>query len=625
MGAPQNACPMRLFLVAVLTSTLVGCSKGDELKSAALKVQLHYEGFRPGCVTLTVTDQTEVSRHVTKDVNVSAGAPPGTLSVAVFRQAGWSNDVKLLAQAHEQSCEGARVATAEATASLEKDGITPVELLLAATDGDGDGFVVSTEGGTDCNDRDATVGGPTPWYPDDDNDGYGNWLLPPRVVACEGPALTASRTGDCNDRDLSVHPDQAEFRCDGKDDNCDGVNDETFDVGGNCFNGDQCPGANVCSNGGVVCNSTVTPTAYYVDEDGDGQAGTVEGRTCGTVPSGKSTVSTDCDESSAYVANGLPEVCDRLDNNCAGGVDEGNTCASRVWTENLNVGGNVEWRSIALHGTQGAWFAAKDKLAYATPSGLTSFNCDGNWRAAWTSSTGQVFLAGDDGKLTTRAPTDTPSTACTVVVAAGNTSHLNGIVGLEEPAGSEPVLYAVASNGNIVRWRRPDAPTVVTQVQANLRAIDGIRTPGTLMAVGFEDVGGQPSVRAFRSNSDGTVWQAEAFNAPIAGSLRGVDVVNSRLVFAAGDDGLVLQRYRGEWSTLPPPSFLTIRVNALDVQGLAQGKVYVAAGQGGVYFYDGSTWSAVHEGTNALRSLDSTSPTNIGVVGDRGTVAYWRK
>ncbi|WP_126934041.1 putative metal-binding motif-containing protein [Corallococcus sp. AB018] len=618
---------MRLFLVAVLASTLAGCSKGDELKSAALKVQVHYEGFRPGCVTLTVTDQAEVSQHVTKDVNVSAGAPPGTLSVAVFRQAGWSNDVKLLAQAHEQSCEGARVAIAEATASLAKDGITPVELLLAATDGDGDGYVVSSEGGTDCNDRDETVGGPKPWYADDDGDGYGNGLLPPRVVACEGPALTASRTGDCNDRDPSVHPGQAEFRCDGKDDNCDDVKDESFDVGGNCFNASQCPGANVCGNDGrVVCNSTVTPTAWYVDEDGDGKAGAVEGQTCGTVPSGKPTVSTDCDESTVYVANGLPEVCDRLDNNCVGGVDEGSTCATLTWRENLLVGGDVVWNAIALHGTQGAWFAGNDLLNYATasPAGLKSFRCTGDWKAAWTSSTGRVYLAGANGQLTTRAPTDPQGTDCAVVVANGNTSTLYGIVGLEQPAGSEPVLYAVASNGSIVRWRSPDAPTVVTQVPANLRAIDGVGTPDTLMAAGFVTVGSQSTIRVFRSNADGSAWQEEPFSPPIEGSLRAVDVVNSRLAFVAGDNGQVLQNYRGMWSALPQASSLGTRLNVLDVQGLAQGKVYVAAGQGGVYFYGGITWDAVHPGLNALRSLDSTSPTNIGVAGDHGTVVYWR-
>ncbi|AFE05616.1 BNR repeat domain protein [Corallococcus coralloides DSM 2259] len=615
---------MRLFLVAVLASVLAGCPKGDELKSAALKVQLHYEGFRPGCVTLTVTDQEEVSRQVTTNVNVSAGAPPGTLSVAVFRQAGWSNDVKLLARAHEQSCEGAQVATAEATASLAKDGITPVDLLLGALDADGDGFVRKEDQGTDCDDRDPDRKGPTPWYEDLDGDNYGNRLLPPRVTACEGPALTASRTGDCDDRDPSVHPDQAEFRCDGRDDNCDDVKDESFDVGGDCFNDSQCPGANVCGNGGVVCNSTVTPTAWYVDEDGDGKAGAEAGRTCGPVPAGTSAVSTDCDESTVHVANGLPEVCDRLDNNCAGGVDEGATCATLTWRENQQVDGDVPWNAITLHGTQGAWFASKNKLAYATSTTLTSFKCGGDWKAAWTSSTGRVFLAGANGELTTRTPADPTGTDCVPVVAAGNTSMLNGIVGLEQPAGSEPVLYAVASNGNIVRWRRPDAPTVVTQVPANLRAIDGLETPDTLMAVGFVTVGSQSTIRVFRSNSDGSAWQEDSFNPPIVGSLRGVDVVNSRLAFVAGDDGLVLQRYRGAWSPLPQASFLGTRLNALDVQGLAQGKAYMAAGQGGVFFFDGSTWLSAHPGTNALRSLDSTSPTNIGVVGDHGTVIYWR-
>ncbi|WP_404361979.1 putative metal-binding motif-containing protein [Corallococcus coralloides] len=580
-------------------------------------------------MTLTVTDQTEVSRHVTKTVNVSAGAPPGTLSVAVFRQAGWSHDVKLLARAHEQSCEGAQVATAEATASLAKDGITPVELLLGAMDADGDGFVRREDQGTDCDDTDPARKGPTPWYADDDGDGYGNGLLPPRTVACEGPALTASRAGDCNDRDLNVHPDQAEFRCDGQDDNCDGVKDESFDVGGTCVNALDCQGVKACDGAGAVaCTSTATPPVYYVDTDGDGRAGTeVRGR-CGPIPEGASPQSTDCDESSRFRASGLTEVCDRIDNDCSGGADNGLACNLDWRTPVVTDGTN--WKATATDGTANLWVAGdggKLALSQMDFTGDRLIPCDGDWKAAWVAASGELFLAGGKGTAGRFARVTPSATECTTETH-NIPQVMNGLVGIENPSGP-PTLYGVTGGGRSFRWTPPAAPeqTQPNAVAASLRAISAAGRLDTLLAVGSRNAS---TPVAFRFDVASSTWSEEALPAALTGELRGVHVVNASYAYAVGDNGMALERVNGVWSAMKPvPAAYSTR-SLQDVVAFGRTAVYVAttdagANGGSVLFFNGSDWSVVYTDVNAparaLRSLDGKTPTGVVATGDRGAAA----
>src|SRR3989339_1613260 len=73
------------------------------------------------------------------------------------------------------------------------------------------------------------------------------------------------------------------------------------------------------------------PLPVYYDEDGDGYgAGEPYGLTCGNgapAPtedvSGGVTLAGDCDDNNPDISPGTEEVCDGLDNNCDGGVDEG--------------------------------------------------------------------------------------------------------------------------------------------------------------------------------------------------------------------------------------------------------------------------------------------------------------
>jgi hypothetical protein len=98
--------------------------------------------------------------------------------------------------------------------------------------------------------------------------------------------------GDCNDANPAVFPDNPEV-CDGLDNNCDGLVDET--VAG----------------------------AWFLDVDDDGYGGETFVLTC-TQPAGYVPTSGDCDDEDPSVnPAGVEDGCDGVDDNCDGTVDEG--------------------------------------------------------------------------------------------------------------------------------------------------------------------------------------------------------------------------------------------------------------------------------------------------------------
>jgi PKD repeat protein len=100
--------------------------------------------------------------------------------------------------------------------------------------------------------------------------------------------------GDCNDNDNTVYPGAPEL-CDGKDNDCDTQVDE-----------------------GVT-------NTYYGDADGDGYGNTSNSTQSCSQPQGYVSNNTDCDDSNASVHPGATEVCNGIDDNCNGQVDEGVT------------------------------------------------------------------------------------------------------------------------------------------------------------------------------------------------------------------------------------------------------------------------------------------------------------
>ncbi len=113
----------------------------------------------------------------------------------------------------------------------------------------------------------------------------------PAVVDADGDGHLDG--DDCDDQDPTVHPD-AEERCDGVDNDCDGEVDE---------------------------DASDAPS-WYADADGDGYGDVaVAVHVCST-PAGHVSDATDCDDGDAAVHPDATERCNGIDDDCDGDVDD---------------------------------------------------------------------------------------------------------------------------------------------------------------------------------------------------------------------------------------------------------------------------------------------------------------
>jgi len=178
------------------------------------------------------------------------------------------------------------------------------DLSCDTVDNDGDGF---SELDGDCNDGNTAINpGATEvagdgidqdcdgsdlltWYLDSDGDGYGDAAT--TTTANSQPANYVANNSDCNDGSAAINPEAVEIPDDGTDQNCDG-----FDL-----------------------------SVWYADDDGDGYGDPADTETNNQQPQGYVEVDSDCDDTSAEVNPEAIEICNAIDDNCNGDVDEGLT------------------------------------------------------------------------------------------------------------------------------------------------------------------------------------------------------------------------------------------------------------------------------------------------------------
>ncbi len=213
-------------------------------------------------------------------------------------------------------------------------------------------------GQTDENNADSCLN----YFIDLDGDGWGAAKAPPLCMCKPNFPYSAIQGGDCNDGDETTYPSAKEV-CDGKDTNCDTIPDNEgatgckayyADADGDMYgvtadtkclcagigaydttkNGD-CNDANATINPGMaeVCNGAddncngVTDTdavganTYYQDNDGDGYGFGIGVVMC--APNGKYTATKagDCDDNKVLVNPSASEVCNGVDDNCDGPID----------------------------------------------------------------------------------------------------------------------------------------------------------------------------------------------------------------------------------------------------------------------------------------------------------------
>jgi len=202
--------------------------------------------------------------------------------------------------------------------------VTTLPLLTYYADTDNDGYgnsaisqmaCVQPSGyvlnATDCNDANASIhpnavetcnlidddcdglvdeGVQTTFYADADSDGFGNPAVP--QMACTAPSGYVSNSNDCDDTNSNVHPGATET-CNQIDDNCNGIVDEGVQF------------------------------TFYADTDGDGYGNAASSLLACTQPAGYVTNADDCNDTNASIHPGGTEICNLLDDDCDGLVDEG--------------------------------------------------------------------------------------------------------------------------------------------------------------------------------------------------------------------------------------------------------------------------------------------------------------
>ncbi len=139
------------------------------------------------------------------------------------------------------------------------------------------------------------------WFLDQDADGYGEPGSP--TLACDRPEGMVSNTRDCDDVRDDIHPGAVEL-CNGEDEDCDGQVDEGF-----------------ANNG----------TEYWQDLDGDGFGDpTSMTRSC-VEPFGFVADATDCDDANSGVNPAADELCNTVDDDCDGEIDEAGSVDGVPW------------------------------------------------------------------------------------------------------------------------------------------------------------------------------------------------------------------------------------------------------------------------------------------------------
>lgn len=362
----------------------------------------------------------------------------------------FEEDVKLTVGTHLLECS----ATSVSNGSLGEASIT---VTAVAVDADGDG-VDST---TDCNDNDARVhpgateacdhqdedcdgiadnGANGFAYQDLDEDGYGDPAT--YDVFCLGQEKTSPIDGDCDDQDAAKHPGIIE-KCDGTDNNCNGLVDEDpasdaptwyNDQDGDGF-GDRATAINTCSApSGTVsdgtdcddqrsltfpgqdehcdgvdedCDGTTDEEAvdfetWYLDQDGDGYGDDAAWIDACSAPSGYLADNTDCDDQDPSVSPAATESCNQVDDDCDGITDENDAIDARTWYADQDGDGYGDVTQSAIACDQPSGYTVDSSDCDDTDISVEDLGHSGTW--SYLDSDGDGY--GDPTNALRQCPSD---------------------------------------------------------------------------------------------------------------------------------------------------------------------------------------------------------------------------
>lgn len=408
------------------------CAAGDA-DCGMLRVRVDATGFVPGCLRFVAKDDASEETRTVSVPYRGTEQQGKTLTQGFSPLKSWSLAVSVSVEAFEQACDGSAVTTQRRQSTLREGGVSELAFALVATDADGDGYVSTATGGTDCNDvlpavnpgaaelcdgkddncnggaddglglGDACTTGegctgvrscgenaavvcvaPAVQYAwaDEDRDGHGD-LKQGQVPVCTAQ-LPLNRVplsaphDDCDDDNSAVKPGAPE-RCNNQDDNCAGGPDEGFDIGADCLNSQtQCAGSIQCnvSGGEAQCQPLNPVPTWYLDDDNDSHGQGDAGVMSCPRPAGSFVLQGgDCDDGNPFIHASARELCDEQDNDCDGVRDEQAACAMPPsWAPRTVGDGGTTWRDVAIYGDGGVWLVGSDSARAVKHPGNSEFN-----------------------------------------------------------------------------------------------------------------------------------------------------------------------------------------------------------------------------------------------------------
>ena len=275
--------------------------------------------------------------------------------------------------------------------------------ICNAVDDDCDGL-------TDEDDPDLSDG--SVFYGDSDGDGFGGQQY--QVTSCSAPAGYVANSLDCNDLNPATNPGAFEI-CDDEDNDCDTSIDEGVGL------------------------------SWYADADGDGYGNVNSTVSACSAPQGYTANATDCDDTSPATSPSAYEICDGIDNNCDGSIDEAGALNPGTFYADTDGDGygNAAMIATACNAPPGYVADATDcddNSTSISPGAAEICNgldddCDGTVDGANAADSSLWFVDLDGDGFGNAATTQTACTAPTGFVS--NDTDCNDLNSAISPAGTE--------------------------------------------------------------------------------------------------------------------------------------------------------------------------------------------
>lgn len=378
----------------------------------------------------------------------------------------------------------------------------------------------------------------------------------------------------------------------------------------------ECP----LEDGGTLDSGVVAcATLNYRDRDLDGYGSGGARLLCGA---GWVPLTGDCDDRDGLAFPDAGELCNGLDDDCNGLVDDGR-CADAGWTgvDELRSPAN-DLLAAAPSGPGSLWIAADQKaFVRRAPLGFVdvSPSCPSNLRSVWAEPGGEAELGGENDGEGRIAEQSASSTSCSNVRQVRDPPV--AMVGFPSDAGYQYV--AVLEDGRLLRWRRGQAPTVSpSNLDSSDRVIDlhGV-SPDRLYAVGSVTVGGNTRrPMSWALQADGG-WAEEPLTGQgnPNGRMRGLWMLSAVEGVAVGDDGRVFRRTDTGWRALASDTSSDLT----SVRAFSSGRFYLTTAGGEVIRWARESWQVVYRNDAGVpfNDLSGTSEEDLWAVGDDGFIA----